>query len=147
MGNEILRALAGWGAAPERGIARLLGDTALYEQLLREAASETQVELIRHLVDAGEYAQAFRLAHSLKGSVASLDLTPLAEAISALTELLRPCYEQRERNRAYSKEQEAEEGSLSESDRIFREMAETCMRTVECRWNQFVRILDGTGRF
>lgn len=91
--NDLLTQLKLWGAAPEEALLRLLGDCSLYEKLLRDFAGSMEPDLMQILIDQKEYAQAFCLAHDMKGSAISLSLTPLYEAVSALVEELRPFYE------------------------------------------------------
>ena len=88
--DDLLTQLKLWGAAPEEALVRLLGDCSLYEKLLRELAGSMEPDLMQILIDQKEYARAFRLAHDMKGSAASLSLTPLYEAVSVLVEELRP---------------------------------------------------------
>ena len=92
--DDLLTQLKLWGAAPEEALVRLLGDCSLYEKLLRELAGSMEPDLMQILIDQKEYARPFRLAHDMKGSAASLSLTPLYEAVSVLVEELRPFYEQ-----------------------------------------------------
>lgn len=73
------------------GIARLMGDSALFARVLarfrkeyREAAAG-----IRHALDNGDSALALRLVHTLKGAAGMIEARSLKHAAQALEQLLR----------------------------------------------------------
>lgn len=73
-----------------------------YDTVLRRLRKETLIEKYLNMFmqdpsfaqlkadkDKGDYEEMFRTVHTLKGLALNLELTPLAEAASDLTELLR----------------------------------------------------------
>ena len=87
--NGLKKKLKGWGADPDAALHRMLGDEDFYLKLLREFACEQEVSDFELAVEARNYKEAFRLAHSMKGTAANLSLTPLYDALSVLVEDLR----------------------------------------------------------
>ena len=60
--------------------------------LLKFLDDKSYADLERTLSE-GDYKEAFRAAHTLKGVAANLAFTELMERVSELTEQLRPCTE------------------------------------------------------
>ena len=87
--EDLIEELKTWGAAPEAGIRRVLGDEAFYLKLLKQFAEEKDWEELSGLLDQKKYEQAFITAHRMKGSVVDLELYPIAEALGAVVEDLR----------------------------------------------------------
>ena len=92
--NGLLMHLAEWGADPFLAIERMMGDEALYTELLRKALRDGEIDVLRAQIQQKQYIAAFRTAHKLKGSAVILGLTPYAAALSTTLELLRPVYEE-----------------------------------------------------
>ena len=87
--EDLIEELKAWGAAPEAGIRRMLGDEAFYLKLLKQFAMEKDWEELSNLLDQEKYEQALIIAHRMKGSVVDLELYPIAEALGAVVEDLR----------------------------------------------------------
>ena len=84
-----LNALRAYGANTDEGMKRCLNDEAFYLEMVSMALADRSFDQLRSAMEAGDVQAAFSAAHSLKGSVGNVALTPIFEPICALTELLR----------------------------------------------------------
>ena len=84
-----LQELKALGVHTEEGMARCLNNESFYFRLIGMALGDAAFEKLEESVAAGDLEAAFEAAHSLKGVVGNLALTPLYEPISEITELLR----------------------------------------------------------
>ena len=91
--SETFKRLENWGADISEALARVLGDEALLFHLLQQMAAENDMAEILDDIKRMEYASAFKAAHRMKGSAATLSLNPLLKEVSSLVEILRPFYE------------------------------------------------------
>jgi HPt (histidine-containing phosphotransfer) domain-containing protein len=73
------------------GIARLMGDSALFARVLERFRNEYRnaAANIRRALDDGDGALALRQAHTLKGAAAMIEARPLRGAAQALEQILR----------------------------------------------------------
>jgi HPt (histidine-containing phosphotransfer) domain-containing protein len=73
------------------GIARLMGDNALFARVLARFRNEYRQAAagIRHALGNGDTPQALRLAHTLKGAAGMIEAVPLRRAAQALEQVLR----------------------------------------------------------
>jgi HPt (histidine-containing phosphotransfer) domain-containing protein len=73
------------------GVARLMGDAALFARVLARFRKEYRhvVDGIRSALDAGDVPLAQRLAHTLKGAAGMIEAVPLREEARALEQALR----------------------------------------------------------
>jgi len=62
---------------------------SLIRRLLLMLPKDQNFDLLRRSLEAENYADAFRAAHSLKGVSLNLGLKQLAASVSTLTEILR----------------------------------------------------------
>ena len=77
------------GADTEQGLGRCMNNEAFYLRLVNMALDDASFEKLSAAVERGDMDAAFEAAHALKGVLGNLALTPLYEASSELTELLR----------------------------------------------------------
>ena len=82
-------ALRAFGADTAAGLGRCMNNEAFYLRLVGMALSDGSFDRLSAAVAAGDGKAAFEAAHSLKGVLGNLSLTPLLEPASAITELLR----------------------------------------------------------
>ena len=75
--REIIKDLRDQGCDTDGALARFLGDTEMYFDMLLES------------LEKKDYQEAFNAAHTLKGSAAALGLTPLYESVCKVVEDLR----------------------------------------------------------
>jgi two-component system sensor histidine kinase/response regulator len=73
------------------GIARLMGDGALFARVLARFRKEYRhtADSIRDAIEAGDVQLAQRLAHTLKGAAGMIEAVPLREEAKALEQALR----------------------------------------------------------
>ena len=77
------------GADVESGLSRCLGNEALYIKLVNMGLGDAKFEELGTALSSSDLQKAFELCHALKGIIGNLAVTPLYEALSALTEKLR----------------------------------------------------------
>ena len=87
--HQLLMDLEQWGADPKAAIARMVDDEAFYYGLLVKFMKKREWDLLEHALQNQLYADAFKIAHDLKGVTATLSLTPLGNTISRVVEDLR----------------------------------------------------------
>lgn len=73
------------------GIARLMGDSALFVRVLARFRNEYRNALdgIRRALDDGDHALALRRVHTLTGAAGMIEARPLKNAAQALEQILR----------------------------------------------------------
>lgn len=77
------------GADVEGTLHRFMGNEALFSKFLLKFKDDTNYGGLMESLDRGNYEEAFKFAHTLKGVSANLGLDPICRPVSALTELLR----------------------------------------------------------
>ena len=78
-----------WGANIDEAMPRCLNNETFYLTLVGKALQDSSFEKLRDAVQAGDLDTAFDAAHSLKGMMLNLSLTPLSIPVEKMTELLR----------------------------------------------------------
>ena len=81
--------LKNYGADVQGALTRFVDDAEFYCMCLSEFMTDRNVEILGQAVRARDYAQAFDVAHTLKGVAGNIGLTPLYISICALVESLR----------------------------------------------------------
>ena len=71
------------------GLARFLGDTALYESVLEMFLNDSTMDEARAAMSAMDYQALFEAAHQLKGISGNQDMTMLYGSSSCLSDMLR----------------------------------------------------------
>ena len=84
-----IKDLKEFGADTDAGLGRCLGNEAMYLRFVGMALKDPAFERLPEAAASGDLASAFEAAHSLKGVVGNLAITPLYDALSDITELLR----------------------------------------------------------
>ncbi|MDE6675500.1 MAG: Hpt domain-containing protein [Acetatifactor sp.] len=77
------------GADVEGTLHRFMGNEALFLKFLMKFKDDKNYAGLTESLDQGNYEEAFKYAHTLKGVSANLGLDPICRPVSALTELLR----------------------------------------------------------
>ena len=85
-----IEVLKEYGADPEQGLKRCMGKEDFYFKLINMALKDANFAKLEEAFNAADYKACFEAAHAIKGVVGNLSLTPLYNAASDLTELLRP---------------------------------------------------------
>ena len=78
-----------WGANIDEAMPRCLNNETFYLTLVGKALQDSSFEKLRDAVQAGDLDTTFDAAHSLKGMMLNLSLTPLSIPVEKMTELLR----------------------------------------------------------
>ena len=84
-----IESLKAFGANTEEGLARCMGNEALYLKLVGVMLADKNFDKLRSAIGSGNLDEAFEAAHALKGALGNLALTPLYKKTVSLTELLR----------------------------------------------------------
>jgi len=77
------------GADVENTIKRFMGNEAMYEKFLKKFVDNSNYTGLEENLLSGNYGEAFKCAHTLKGVSANLGLEPIFKAASELTEEFR----------------------------------------------------------
>jgi HPt (histidine-containing phosphotransfer) domain-containing protein len=81
--------LAAYGADVNAGMTRCMNNEGFYLRLVDSVKQEERFVTLRETIEAGDLDAAFEIAHSLKGVLGNLALTPMYEPVQQITELLR----------------------------------------------------------
>lgn len=81
--------LVAFGANVDEGMARCMNNEAFYLRLVGSLKDEKGFDALQAAIDEGNLDAAFEAAHSLKGVLGNLSITPLYEPMNEITELLR----------------------------------------------------------
>ncbi len=84
-----LDVLKEFGANVAEGLERCMDDEEFYLELIPDALDESYYKSIEEAASIKDFKQGFEVAHSLKGILANLALTPILEPVSEITELFR----------------------------------------------------------
>ena len=82
-------ALRRFGANTEEGLGRCLNDEGFYLELVNMELEDEGFEKLAASLEGGDWQAAFEAAHSLKGSLGNLALTPIYTPAAELTDKLR----------------------------------------------------------
>lgn len=77
------------GADVQATLNRFMGNDAIYQKFLGKFPNDPNYENLGTNIESGNYEEAYKCAHALKGVVGNLGLTPIYEAVSTLVEELR----------------------------------------------------------
>lgn len=77
------------GADVENTLKRFMGNEAIYEKFLKKFMDNSNYSGLAESIQAKDYEEAFKCAHTLKGVSANLGLDPIYKAASELTEEVR----------------------------------------------------------
>lgn len=72
-----------------QGLSRFSGAETLYRKYLIKFPEDPTFAQLQSAMAAGDYGEAFRCAHTLKGITGNLSLTSLSDAVGDLVEQLR----------------------------------------------------------
>lgn len=89
MDESFKRRLEECGADVETTVKRFMGNEAMYEKFLKKFTDNSNYSGLAESLEAGNYEEAFKCAHTLKGVSANLGLDPIYKASSDLTEEFR----------------------------------------------------------
>lgn len=78
-----------YGADVEKGLSRCANNEALYLRLVKICVQELSSDPLGEPLKENDMDKAFAVAHKLKGGANNLALTPVADPINELTDLIR----------------------------------------------------------
>ena len=78
-----------YGADTDTGLARCVGNEALYLRLVKSVCDDPCFDKLTEAVETGALKEGFEAAHSLKGVLGNLSLTPIYDKAVEITEHLR----------------------------------------------------------
>ena len=81
--------LANLGADTKSAVARCAGSEDFYLRLVPKALEEDKFIELEQKVKEKKYEEAFEVAHSLKGVLSNMSLTPILDPVCEVVELLR----------------------------------------------------------
>lgn len=81
--------LAAYGANVDEGLARCMGNEEFYLRMVNKVKDDAHFASLKESIAENDLDAAFEAAHSLKGSLGNLAITPLYTPICEITELLR----------------------------------------------------------
>lgn len=82
-------ALKQLGCDTDDGLSRCMGNEAFYFKLIGKVLEDKNFQALEDAVAAKDLDKAFDAAHSLKGVLGNLALTPIYQPVYEITELLR----------------------------------------------------------
>jgi chemotaxis protein histidine kinase CheA len=77
------------GCDMEGAMNRFLQDDHFYQECYGQVMREPAFDLLKEAIQSGDSEQAFHYAHTLKGVIANMGLTPLYEIIVKIVDILR----------------------------------------------------------
>ncbi len=86
---EMLDRLEKMGCDIQRIRDRFMGNQEFYEKCFRKFVNQRQIEYLGEVLAVNDIQEAFVVAHTLKGTLSNLELTPLVPIIAAMVETLR----------------------------------------------------------
>ncbi len=84
-----LNDLRTFGADTQDGLKRCLNNEDFYLRMVKKIPGDPNFQRLYEAMETGDSDTAFDAAHSLKGALGNLALTPISVPVSELTELLR----------------------------------------------------------
>ncbi len=82
-------ALKAFGANTDDALTRCMGNEAFYFRMIGKVIDDPNFGFLEEAVSAGDLDKAFEAAHTLKGVLGNLSLTPIYDPVAEITELLR----------------------------------------------------------
>ena len=89
MDEKFRRQLEEGGADVEATLKRFMGNDAIYQKFLGKFPNDPNYANLGTNIESGNFEEAYKCAHALKGVVGNLGLTPIFENVSTLVEELR----------------------------------------------------------
>jgi HPt (histidine-containing phosphotransfer) domain-containing protein len=87
--NDILNRLREWGCDIDGAMERFINDEELYVSCLDSVLSDENFEKLGEALKACNVDLAFECAHTLKGVLGNMGLTPLYDVVVKIVEPLR----------------------------------------------------------
>lgn len=85
----MMEELSSLGVDTADGVARLMGNSGLYERMLKKFPEAVKVSPVLEYAQSEDYETAASNAHALKGVAGNLSLTPLYDRYTKIVDLYR----------------------------------------------------------
>ncbi len=85
----VIDELKEYGVDTETALNRCVNNEGLFLKLINKVPEMTEFDKLKESIEAKDLDSAFSYAHAIKGNVSNLEITPIKEPISEMTELLR----------------------------------------------------------
>lgn len=89
MDEKFRQQLEEGGADVEATLKRFMGNDAIYLKFLGKFPNDPNYASLGENMESGNFEEAYKCAHALKGVVGNLGLTPIFDNVSVLVEELR----------------------------------------------------------
>ena len=89
MTEETKQQLMAAGVLVPEALERFMGNAGMLERFLKKFLEDKNGAMLSEAMQAGDYAQAFMAAHTLKGVCGNLSMQSLYEKASVVVEALR----------------------------------------------------------
>lgn len=87
--NKIIKALSDWGCETTDTMERMGDDEDFYIECLKEIPGDVCFQQLKQEIENHNTKKAFDVAHTLKGMLANMGLTPMYVKVSEIVEPLR----------------------------------------------------------
>ncbi len=87
--DQVIERLIQWGCDVPGALPRFIGDRDFYCRMLAMLAGEEDFQKLGDALNAGDVKSSFDAAHTLKGVLGNIGLTPMYEEACSIVELLR----------------------------------------------------------
>jgi len=87
--EQIIQKLSAWNCDIAGALPRFINNKAFYCKLLREVPEQENFFLLEKALNSGDLHTAFEQAHTLKGMLGNMGLTPMYDEACAVVEPLR----------------------------------------------------------
>ncbi|MCR5715545.1 MAG: Hpt domain-containing protein [Lachnospiraceae bacterium] len=87
--SKLTEELRTMGCDMDGALNRFLQDEEFYAECYAQVMSDPSFDQLKSALDAGDVEEAFHCAHTLKGVIANMGLTPLLNIVVDLVEPLR----------------------------------------------------------
>ena len=85
----MIEELKAYGVDTEQALKRCVNNEALFIKLIKKIPEMDEFDKLKESINNKDLDAAFSYAHAIKGNVSNLEVTPIKEPISEMTELLR----------------------------------------------------------
>ena len=86
---SMTKVLQEMGCEMEETMERFMDDQEFYVECFQKFIEGKEIENLGEIIDSGDIEEAFTRAHTLKGTLGNLGLTPVYDQIVVIVEFLR----------------------------------------------------------
>lgn len=86
---SLLTELKEMGVNTDEALARFMNNSAFYERMLGKFVANAESTEVMSFIDSGDFEQAEKNAHTLKGVTGNLSLTPLFKGYDGVVSAIR----------------------------------------------------------